>query len=154
MEIAIAIASQEGPNTDTDSNGDISRSRMTLVFLDLRDVRVPNRSWRISFPIANHEVVFPGLGDVAFCFRTILELDSGFRLGADTELGNLDLDLFGSADLLCRVSAGLVTEASSTAGAGESACCAVTGCVTVTRTSKQESKQHRFIFCMMGFLKS
>jgi hypothetical protein len=90
---------EQRSHTNANADSDISGGRMAPVFLDLRDVRVQDCARRISFPIANDEVVVARLGYVTFFLGAILKSDRGLCLGSDSKFNDLNLDLFGRCRL-------------------------------------------------------
>src|SRR5258705_111236 len=59
---------EKGPDAYADTDGDVPRGRVAFIAFNLSDVAVADRGWRVSFPIAQHEVIIPSLGDVALRF--------------------------------------------------------------------------------------
>lgn len=67
---------------------------MALVAFNLRHVHVADGGGSARLAIAHHEIVIPGLGDITLYFRSVLSCDCCPGLVSNTQLGNLDFDLF------------------------------------------------------------
>ncbi|MNC94727.1 hypothetical protein D3C83_116500 [compost metagenome] len=66
---------------------------MTSVALNLRNITVTDRRWRVSLPITQDKVIASSLPDVTLGLRAILENHGCFGLLADSYFRNLGLYL-------------------------------------------------------------
>src|SRR5258705_10073761 len=62
---------EKGPDAYANTDGDVPCGRVALIAVNLSDVAVADRGWRVSLPIAQHELIIPSLGDVALRFLSI-----------------------------------------------------------------------------------
>lgn len=66
---------------------------MALVALNLRNVAITDRGWRVGLPVAQDEVIASSLPDVTFYLRSILQNHGCFGLLAGSQFRNLRLHL-------------------------------------------------------------
>src|SRR6185369_17882286 len=66
---------------------------MAFVALNLRNVAITDRGWRVGLPITQDEVIASSLADVTLCLLSILQNHGCFGLLAGSEFRNLGLHL-------------------------------------------------------------